>query len=78
MIGIDLGDRYSYVHELDKETGETLNQTRIPTTLEGFATHFSSTPRARITVEVCSHSPWTSRLLQELGHEVIVAHPRCA
>ena len=76
VIGIDLGDRYSYVHELDKESGETLSQTRIPTTPEGFAAHFSSTPRARITVEVGSHSPWTSRLLQGFGHEVIVANPR--
>ena len=31
VIGVDLGDCYSYIHELDGETGETLSQTRIPT-----------------------------------------------
>ncbi|MEX0842835.1 MAG: PKD domain-containing protein, partial [Gemmatimonadota bacterium] len=32
--------------------------------------------RARIVLEVGTHSPWISRLLTELGHEVVVANPR--
>ena len=32
--------------------------------------------RMRIVIECGTHSPWVSRLLQELGHEVIVANPR--
>ena len=30
----------------------------------------------RIAMEVGTHSPWVSRLLAELGHEVLVADPR--
>jgi transposase len=33
-------------------------------------------PRSRIALETGIHSPWVSRLLSELGHEVIVAHAR--
>jgi transposase len=32
--------------------------------------------RCRIAVEVGTHSPWVSRLLTKLGHEVIVANAR--
>jgi transposase len=37
---------------------------------------FGSMPRSRIALETGTHSPWVSRLLSELGHEVIVAHAR--
>src|SRR5215469_6201799 len=30
--------------------------------------------RSRIAMETSTHSPWVSRLLTDLGHEVIVAH----
>jgi hypothetical protein len=33
-------------------------------------------PRSRIALEIGTHSPWISRLLSELGHEVIVANAR--
>lgn len=76
VIGIDLGDRYSYLHELDMQTGETLGRMRLATNPETFSNHFAAIPRARITLEVGAHSPWSSRLLQGLGHQVIVANPR--
>jgi len=76
VIGIDLGDRYSYLHELDMVTGETLSQTRIVTSPATFRNHFNAIPDARIALEVGTHSPWSSHLLAELGHEVIVANPR--
>src|SRR5437588_3848748 len=37
---------------------------------------FGTMPRSRIALETGMHSPWVSRLLSELGHEVIVAHAR--
>jgi transposase len=37
---------------------------------------FERMPRSRIALETGTHSPWVSRLLSELGHEVIVAHAR--
>jgi len=33
-------------------------------------------PRSRIALETGTHSPWVSRQLTQLGHEVIVAHAR--
>jgi transposase len=33
-------------------------------------------PRCRIALETGTHSPWMSRLLGEMGHEVIVANAR--
>jgi transposase len=33
-------------------------------------------PHSRIALETGMHSPWVSRLLSELGHEVIVVHAR--
>jgi transposase len=37
---------------------------------------FGAMPRSRIALETGTHSPWISRLLSGLGHEVIVAHAR--
>jgi transposase len=37
---------------------------------------FGAIPRSRIALETGMHSPWVSRALSELGHEVIVAHAR--
>src|ERR1700716_4596869 len=37
---------------------------------------FSRIPRSRIALETGTHSPWVSRQLTQLGHEVIVAHAR--
>jgi transposase len=37
---------------------------------------FERAARMRIAMEVGTHSPWVSRLLKELGHEVLVANPR--
>ena len=35
---------------------------------------FEKIPRSLIALETGTHSPWISRLLRELGHEVLVAH----
>jgi len=35
---------------------------------------FGKIPRSLIAMETGTHSPWISRLLTELGHQVIVAH----
>jgi transposase len=37
---------------------------------------FGAMPDSRIALEIGTHSPWISRLLCELGHEVIVANAR--
>jgi transposase len=37
---------------------------------------FGRIPRSRVALETGAHSPWVSRQLTQLGHEVIVAHAR--
>ena len=74
-IGLDLGDRSSRYCVLD-EHGEVLSEGSVATTKKGFAQVFGSMPRSRVALEVGTHSPWVSRYLGELGHEVIVANAR--
>ena len=38
---------------------------------------FGSMPRCRIALETGTHSPWVSRLLSELGHEVMLLLGHC-
>jgi len=74
-IGLDLGDRWSWYCVLD-ETGEVLLEQKLSTTPKAIREVFGSMPRCRIALETGMHSPWVSRVLSELGHEVIVAHAR--
>src|SRR5436190_5711920 len=74
-IGLDLGDRSSWYCVLD-ETGEVLLEEKLSTTPKVMKQVFERMPRSRIALETGMHSPWVSRLLSELGHEVIVAHAR--
>jgi len=72
-IGVDLGDRWSCYCVLD-EAGEILLEQKVPTTPEAMKQTFGKIPRSLIALETGTHSPWLSRLLKELGHEVLVAH----
>jgi transposase len=74
-IGLDLGDRSSFYCVLNG-AGEVIVEERIATNLEAMKKAFSTMPRSRIALETDTHSPWVSRVLSELGHEVIVAHAR--
>src|SRR5713226_6960667 len=74
-IGLDLGDRWSFYCVLD-EAGEVILEQKLPTTPEAMKRAFERMLRSRIALETGTHSPWVSRLLTELGHEVIVAHAR--
>jgi hypothetical protein len=74
-IGLDLGDRNSWYCVLD-EAGQIQLEQRVRTTAKGLREAFGGMPRSRIALETGTHSPWISRLLGELGHEVIVAHAR--
>lgn len=76
VIGVDLGDKHSDLFVIHRNGGEC-ERMRVPTTavalkrlLGGF------TGKVRTTIEAGTHSPWVSRLLEDLGHEVVVANPR--
>jgi transposase len=74
-IGIDLGDRKHAVCVLDAK-GSILKQESITNTRQSLRALSKRHPGALVVMEVGMHSPWTSRLLKELGHRVLVANPR--
>jgi transposase len=74
--GLDIGDRYSYLCLIDTQSGEVLEQGRLPTTPEALRRRFTSELSVRIAIETGTHSPWVSRLLEECGHQVLVANAR--
>ena len=74
-IGLDLGDRSSWYCVLD-EAGTVRLEQRLSTTPKAMREVFGGMPRSRMALETGMHSPWVSRCLSELGHEVIVAHAR--
>jgi len=58
------------------ETGNVLLEQKVATTPKAMKEVFGGMPRSRIALETGMHSPWVSRVLSELGHEVMVAHAR--
>jgi transposase len=72
-IGVDPGDRWSFYCVLD-EAGKIILEQKVATTPEAMKQTFGKIPRGLIALETGTHSPWVSRLITELGHEVIVAH----
>ena len=73
--GLDVGDCGSTVCILDVD-GEIAERAKIRTTVQGVRDYFERRPPMRVALEVGTHSPWISRLLEELGHEVLVANAR--
>src|SRR5919112_2579489 len=74
--GVDLGDKYSYLCLIDTQSGEVMEEGRLRTTPEAFLRRFTSQQPMRIAIEAGTHSPWASRVLEECGHEVLVANAR--
>jgi transposase len=75
--GLDIGDKYSYLCLIDQQSGEVIEEGRLRTSPEAFKRRFASErPPMRIAIEAGTHSPWASRMLEELGHEVLVANAR--
>jgi transposase len=74
-IGMDLGDRLTYYCILD-EAGEVMVEQKLPTSKHAIKQVFGAIPGSRVALETGAHSPWVSRQLTQLGHDVIVAHAR--
>jgi transposase len=58
------------------EAGEVVLKQNLSTSAKAMKEVFGGMPRSRMAMETGMHSPWVSRVLSELGHEVIVAHAR--
>src|SRR3712207_179048 len=74
-VGIDLGDKVSRVCVLDQD-GEIIEEGSVRTTDGALRQRFAAMTPTRVAIEAGTHSPWVSRLLEECGHEVLVANPR--
>ena len=76
-VGLDLGDRWSWYCVLD-ERGEVVFERKVSTTPRALREVFGAMPHSRVALEAGTHSPWISRLMKKLGHEVIVAQASTA
>ena len=74
-IGLDVGDRYTHVHALGAG-GEVVRERRVRTTAAALSTALTGLPPARVVLEAGPRSPWLSRVVAELGHDVVIANPR--
>ena len=74
-IGVDIGDRDSSFYVLDPK-GEFVDSGRIPTRIDAFRKFFSSVEPSIVALETGTHSLWITWLLEDLGHEVLLANAR--
>lgn len=75
VIGLDLADVNSDWAGLDQE-GRVARRERVRTTESELRRVFGGLAATTIVLEVGAHSAWVSRVLNNLGHEVIVANAR--
>jgi transposase len=73
-IGVDLGDRQSRICEVDAGA-RVVKEGSLATTRGAVQAYFVNRERCRVVLEAGTHSPWMSRQIAELGHEVVVANP---
>lgn len=74
-IGIDLGDQSHIAAVLDAK-GDELAIGKVLNTRSALMRFFKPYKGATVAIEAGTHSPWISRLLQELGCMVYVGNPR--
>ncbi len=76
VVGIDLGNVKHAICVTDRASGEILDERNITNHRESLRRLSQKYPGALIAMEVGAHSPWISRFLAGLDHEVLVANPR--
>ena len=72
-VGMDLGKRESQI-AIITEAGELIEK-RVRTERERLRQFFADPSKARILVEASTSSEWVARVLEELGHAVVVPIP---
>ncbi len=75
VIGLDLGDRMARYCTVD-EAGQTVGEGEVAMTVVAMRKTFATQEPSRVALEVGTHSPWVSRILEECGDEVVVANAR--
>ena len=74
-VGVDMGDKNHRVVTVDS-SGEVTDRRWVSNTAPALRKHFKSLAPCRVALEAGTHSGWVSRLLEEMGHEVLVGNPR--
>jgi len=73
-VGLDVGDRQSRTCEIDA-SAQVVREAVVSTTTAAIAGYFAEREPCRVVLEAGTHSPWISRQIERLGHEVIVGNP---
>ena len=74
-VGIDVHQKYSEICWLTEE-GEVKLRRRLPTTEASLRGFFGRLSAVQVVLESSCVTPWVSRLIGEMGHEVVVLNPR--
>jgi transposase len=72
---MDMGDRFHEVCVLDA-AGQVVERKRLVNSREALRRFFGARAPATIAMEAGTHSGWISRLLESMGHRVVVGQPR--
>jgi transposase len=74
-VGMDLGDRKHRMCVLDHQ-GEVIERNEVNNTAKAILKKFGKLEPCLVAIEAGTHSPWISRILEEIGHRVLVGNPR--
>lgn len=74
-VGMDMGDKNHVLCVLDAK-GEVQERSTVTNTATAIRKHFGKMEPCRVALEAGTHSRWVSKILEELGHEVLVGNPR--
>lgn len=74
-IGLDLSDRSFQFCELNAQ-GEIVAEGQLKLTRAVLTQYLREKCRARVALEACGHAAWVREVIQELGHEAVVANAR--
>lgn len=76
VVAIDLGNAKHAICVTLRESGEIIDERNITNHRESLRRLSKKYPGALMVMEVGAHSPWISRFLQDMEHEVLIANPR--
>lgn len=74
-VGLDMGDKIHAICVLDAE-GKVVERAEVANTVAAIRKRFARMKPCLVALEAGTHSGWVSRILEELGHEVLVGNPR--
>lgn len=73
--GIDLHQNETEICVVDDD-GALIEQARIKTSRKALRRRFDGQPSMKVAMEAGGSSPWVSRLIESMGHDVVVCAPR--